>query len=205
MDLRGVRPYRPGDPVRDLHARSWARVGIPVVREYQQEYFSRIGVVLDCDCDSDRKGARKGSDDSDGADRLEAALSLSAGVLSCLSRGEALIDLLVIGDRVHPLTLGRSLGTFEQALDLLACVQPGPPFAAERVLSRLRAYLPRLSCVIFLALRWDEERSRLAARIRECGVGCKVLLVAAGGRAGGDEAPWPVSPAAIRGGEALSL
>src|SRR5262249_53572911 len=51
MDLHGVRPYRPGDPVRDLHARSWARVGAPVVREYQQEYFSRVGVVLDTDRD----------------------------------------------------------------------------------------------------------------------------------------------------------
>ena len=30
-------------------ARSWARTGIPVVREYQEEYFSRVGVVVDTD------------------------------------------------------------------------------------------------------------------------------------------------------------
>src|SRR5262249_15781172 len=30
MDLLGVRPYRAGDPVRHLHARSSARVGAPV-------------------------------------------------------------------------------------------------------------------------------------------------------------------------------
>jgi len=42
-DLLGVRPYRPGDPVRDLHARSWARHGSPMVREYQESYFTRIG------------------------------------------------------------------------------------------------------------------------------------------------------------------
>ena len=92
--------------MRDLHARSWARTGIPVVREYQEEYFSRIGVIVDTD--------------EDAADprTFEAALSLAAGVVAHLSRGEALIDLLVVGDHVHSLTLGRSLGFLEQALDL---------------------------------------------------------------------------------------
>src|SRR5262249_59829460 len=49
MELIGVRPYRAGDVVRDLHAKSSARLGFPVVREYVQEYFTRIGVVLDTD------------------------------------------------------------------------------------------------------------------------------------------------------------
>ena len=37
------------DIVRDLHARSWARHGSPMVREYHEEYFPRIGIVLDTD------------------------------------------------------------------------------------------------------------------------------------------------------------
>ena len=98
MDLLGVRPYRPGDPARDLHARSWARTGQPVVREFQEEYFSRVGVVVDID----------GS--LEDPPRFEASLSLAAGVIARLSRGEALIDLLVVGEEVHSLTIGRSLG-----------------------------------------------------------------------------------------------
>jgi uncharacterized protein (DUF58 family) len=69
-DLLGVRPYRPGDPVRDLHARLWARHGLPMVREYQEEYFARIGVVVD----SDARAATPA--------HLEAALSLAAGVIA---------------------------------------------------------------------------------------------------------------------------
>ena len=36
-----------GDPLRKIHWRSWARRGKPVVKEYQEEYFSRIALVLD--------------------------------------------------------------------------------------------------------------------------------------------------------------
>jgi uncharacterized protein (DUF58 family) len=49
MELLGVRPYRPGDPIRHLHARTWARTGQPVVREYQEELFRRVAVVVDID------------------------------------------------------------------------------------------------------------------------------------------------------------
>ena len=37
MDSLGARLYRIGDPVWEPHARSWARTGIPVVREFQEE------------------------------------------------------------------------------------------------------------------------------------------------------------------------
>ncbi len=72
MELIGVRPYRMGDTVRDLHAKSSARLGVPVVREYVQEYFTRIGVVLDID--------RNVSSPP----RFEAAISLDLGELDGL-------------------------------------------------------------------------------------------------------------------------
>jgi uncharacterized protein (DUF58 family) len=167
MDLLGVRPYRPGDPIRDLHARSWARLGVPIVREYQEEYFSRVGVVVDTD-------ARHGD-----PRRLEAALSLAAGIVARLSAGEALIDLLVVGDTVHPLTLGRSLGFLDQALDLLACVQPGGPLEAGRLVHRLSPFLARLSGAVFVALTWDEDRARLADALRRQGVACHTVVLQA--------------------------
>jgi uncharacterized protein (DUF58 family) len=193
-DLLGVRPYRPGDPVRDLHARTWARVGEPVVREYQEEYFSRIGVILDTD--------RSLGDPR----QLEAAISLAAGVVARLSRGEALIDLLVVGDDVHSLTLGRSLGFFEQALDLLACVEAGPPPSADALMRRLAPFLPRLSCVVLIALDWDDARRSLAQRVRGFGVGCTVVVVTKDGATmPGAEGVTEVGVDAITRGEALVL
>ena len=163
MDLLGVRPYRPGDPVRDLHARSWARTGVPVVREYQQEYFTRVGVVLDTDVED--------------TDRLEAAIELAAGVIAHLSRGEALVDVLVVGDAVHELTLGRSLGTLDQALELLATVERGPSLSAPQLLGRLEPYLGRLSTVVVIALAEGAERTALQRGITGRGIACTTLLV----------------------------
>jgi uncharacterized protein (DUF58 family) len=165
MELLGLRPYRPGDPVRDIHAKTWARLGVPVVREYQQEYFTRIGVVVDTDI--------RVADEA----RMEAALSLAAGVVAHLSRGEALIDLLVVGQEIHQLTLGRSLGFLDQALDLLACVGPGPKLDPDLLGKRLAPHLAQLSSVVLISLAWDEPRQTLADRIRSGGVACRVLLV----------------------------
>jgi uncharacterized protein (DUF58 family) len=165
MDLLGVRPYRAGDPMRDLHAKSWARTGVPVVREYQEEYFTRVGVIVDIDGEATDPAT------------FEAALSLAAGVVARLSRGEALIDLLVVGDDVRSLTLGRSLGFLEQALDVLAEVSPGGCLDPDVLLHKLSLHLPRLSCVIFVALAHDEPRRQLAERIRARGAGFATLVV----------------------------
>ncbi len=191
MDLLGVRPYRVGDPVRDLHARSWARTGIPVVREFQEEYFSRIGVIVDTD--------------GEAADAwtFEAALSLAAGVVAHLSRGEALINLLVVGEHVHSLTIGRSLGFLEQALDLLAVVEPGKPPEPDTLVRSLAPHLPRLSCVVLLALAWDAPRRALRDRLAGWGVGCTTLLVTSEAVAPRDVTV--VSPRAISEGAPLSL
>lgn len=163
MDLLGVRPYRPGDPIRDLHAKSWARAGVPIVREYQQEYFTRVGVVLDTDVADD--------------DVLEAAVELAAGVVAHVSRGEALVDVLVVGEEVHELTVGRSLGTLEQALELLAEVERGPRLRAAAMLARLEPHLARLSSVVVIVTRRDEERRSLAREIERRGPTTTTVVV----------------------------
>src|SRR5690606_31114912 len=43
----GNREYVPGEPIRRLDFRAWARTGRPVVREYQEEYYCRVALILD--------------------------------------------------------------------------------------------------------------------------------------------------------------
>lgn len=164
MDLAGVRPYRPGDPVRDLHARSWARTGFPVVREWVQEHFTRVGVVLDTDIDDPA--------------RLEAAVELVAGVIAHLSRGEALVDVLVVGDRVHELVLGRSLGYLDQALDLLGTVERGPSMPVATMIARLEPFLERLSSVVLVSTKAeDATRTTFEEAIRARGIVTSTLVL----------------------------
>jgi uncharacterized protein (DUF58 family) len=165
MELVGLRPYRSGDRIRDLHAPSWARLGTPMVRQYQQEYFSRIGVVLDCDGEGKDEAA------------LDAAVSLTAGIVRRLASGEALIDLFTFGGPPEVVTIGRSLGSFERALDRLADVEPGPAIVVDEGMEVLRPHLDHLSAVILVVPDWDAPRREWVERIRKTGVGCKVAIV----------------------------
>jgi uncharacterized protein (DUF58 family) len=181
LELIGVRPYRDGDRLRDLHARSSARFGEPMVHEYQQEYFSRLALLLD-------PGSERVNEDD-----LEAAISLAAGVLSFWSRGEALVDLEVVGDGARPLALGRSLGGLDQALDALADVKPGVALCPQTFLARLRPRLDALSAWMLVCTRFDAGHARLIEGVRQSGVPALAVLV------GGSD----VGPAAAAGARVI--
>lgn len=136
-ELRGVRPYRPGDPIRDLHARSWARLGQPVVREYQEEYFSRVAILLDTDVEHVPPGM------------FEAAISLVAGIVSNLQGSETLLDTLMLGKASH--SFSRNQKALDRVLDLLALADAGDPFDGDAMMAVLLPSLPRLSSVILVS------------------------------------------------------
>lgn len=177
-ELAGLRAWRDGDRIRDLHARSWARLGEPVVREYQQEYFSRVAVVVDLDA--------AGS----GERTFEAIVSLTAGIVEHLIRGESLIDLVSTAvpsgssPIARPLTLGRSLGGFDQGLDRLAELQPGHAFDPEATFAALRDCLDRVGAVVWVTRVWDRARVDLARRMEETGAGFRAFRVADGAESG---------------------
>jgi uncharacterized protein (DUF58 family) len=193
MDLRGVRPYRKGDRVRDLSARTWARTGKPAVREYQEEYFTRVGVILDCVAPA-KRSARVD-------EAFEAAVSLAAGVVAHLGRGDALVDLLVTGGEIHALTLGRSLGFLEQALDHLAVADLEANVDRGRLVERLAPHLARLSAVVLIVDGWDEAREAFVRGVEKSGVRVHTIAVGEHANAG----VKVVSVASIHGGKGLVL
>jgi uncharacterized protein (DUF58 family) len=194
-DLAGVRPYRAGDPLRDLHARSWARHGEPMVRQYQEEYFTRIGVVVDTDVTAASPA------------HLEAALSLCAGIIAKLCRGEALVDVLVTGEHSERLSLGRNLASLERALDVLAAASESREFASERLLGQLAPHLGRLSSVVLVALGWDAARAAFVSAVEAHGAAVVVFVVADDDGDGAAPAPRVarVPLGAITSGQELRL
>ena len=195
MDLRGVRPYRRGDRVRDLSARTWARTGKPAVREYQEEYFTRVGVVLDCVAPP-RPSARD-------EEAFEAAVSLTAGIVEHLGRGDALVDLLVVGEQIHALTLGRSLGFLEQALDHLAVAEMEASVDRRRLLQLLAPHLSRLSAVVMVVDGWDETREEFVRGVEK--TGARVHCVAVGDSVNAGARMRTASVASILGGRGVVL
>ena len=82
-----LREYRRGDPVRHIHWRSWAKVGKPIVKEFEDEFFVRHALVLDTFIDHPHSEA------------FEEAVSVAASFACTLQTQESLLDLLFITDR----------------------------------------------------------------------------------------------------------
>lgn len=167
----GNRDYMPGDALRRIDFRSWARLARPVVREYQDEYYCRIALVLDTFVAPRRRAGRKGFTD------LEAAVSLTAAVSDAVSRGEALIDIFAAGPTLHVFQAGRHRANFENILEILAGVGPCRQDPFIEVAPVLAEELHRISTVVCILLDWNESRRMLVQRALEAGCHVKVLLV----------------------------
>lgn len=158
----GLRDYRPGDPMRKLHWRSIARVDRAVVREYEDDFYTRHGLILD----------------SFGAeDQFEAAVSVAASLLVRLDTHHTAIDLFVHADRVLRLTSHQGAGGSERLLQLLASVQATPQRDFADLQRAVTARASLLSSCICVLLDWDEPRQRLADSLQANGMDRRLLVI----------------------------
>lgn len=159
-----VRDYRPGDPVRHIHWRGWARTGRPVVKEYRDEYFVRYALVLDTFCHPDDP-------------RFEAAVSAAASYACTVDTREALLDLVFVGHRVHRLTAGRGVGGNEHLLEVLACVEPAAAGSLGDLRHSLERHATGLSAALLVLVGWDPDRADLVHGLARRGLPLLTLVV----------------------------
>jgi uncharacterized protein (DUF58 family) len=169
IEFVGTREYREGDPVRNIHWRSWARRGAPVVKEYQEEYFARIALVLDTFAPARPTPPQERS--------FEAAISVLASIADHYSRSDAVVDILAAGPEVYEVSAGRSLAYLDNILDVLAGLEPCPdaPFAA--IGPALIEKLARITTVVAVLQDWDEARERFLREVKALGTAVHVIIV----------------------------
>jgi uncharacterized protein (DUF58 family) len=169
LEFLGTREYRQGDPIKHIHWRSWARVGKPVVMEFQEEYFSRIAILLDTFLP---KRASRAEEEA-----FEGAISVVASVADYFSRSEYVVDIFAAGPDIYEVSAGRSLAYLENILDVLACLEPcyAPPF--QDVGPALFEKLRGITSVVAVVQDWDEARESFLRRVRSFGVDLRILLV----------------------------
>ncbi len=151
-EFLSTREFRSGDPLRHIHWRSWARLGKPIVKEYGEEYFVRLALIIDTVL-PDPKDPRP----------LERAISLAAAITDYLSRQEYVIDLFAAGPKLYYLQAGRSLAYLQNIMDVLACLE-STPTQDESFLEMERALMEEIegiSTTILVFTDWDERRQRL--------------------------------------------
>jgi len=169
IEFVGTREYRPGDPVKNIHWRSWARRGEPVVKEYMEEYFCRIAIVLDTFLPSKFTPAQHAS--------FEAAISVVASIADYFSRSEDIVDILAAGPDVYEVSAGRSLAYLENILDVLACLGPchDPPFAT--IGPNLFEKLSQITTVVAVLQDWDAPREDFLKRVHALGTAVRAIIV----------------------------
>jgi len=164
-----LRDYRPGDPLRRIHWRSWAKVGRPVVKEFQDEFFVRHALILDTFTEPD-----------DGA-MFEEAVSVAASFACTIDTQESLLDLLFIGPEAFCFTIGRGVAHADQMLELLASVAPSPEKSFAALEQLVVEHASSVSGCICIFLAWDEARRQLVRKLTALGVPAIVLVVRAAG------------------------
>ena len=169
IEFVGTREYREGDPVRNIHWRSWARRGAPVVKEYQEEYFARIALVLDTFVPAKPTPAEERS--------FEAAISVLASIADHYSRSDYVVDILAAGPEVYEVSTGRSLAYLDNILDVLAGLEPCPetPFAV--IGPALFEKLSRITTVVAVLQDWDDARERFLREVKALGTAVQVIVV----------------------------
>jgi len=172
IEFVGTREYREGDSLRNIHWRSWARRGEPVVKEHQEEYFCRIALILDT------FQPKRGKPEH--ARSFEAAISVLASVADFYSRSEYIVDILAAGPEIYEVSAGRSLAYLENVLDVLACLEPCHEFPFEKISPSLFERLQRITTVVAVLQDWDQPREDFLRRVKGLGTAVRALVVREG-------------------------
>lgn len=93
LDYTGSREYQPGMPVRRWDFSSWARLGRPIVREFQSPSLTSVLLVIDTAVSEEHAA-------DEGAELMERALSLAATAIIDLSSKSIRVQMYLTSEQV---------------------------------------------------------------------------------------------------------
>jgi uncharacterized protein (DUF58 family) len=160
-----LREYRSGDPVKHIDWKVTARVGHTIVRQYQDEYFSRYGILLDTFSEQENL-------------LLEDAISVAASIIVQQDTARNLIDLLFACDKcISSVSMGS--GQFDQhhMLEVLACITHCRDQNFSDLADLVIAHTSMVSGLILVLIEMDEKRKQLIDYLEEMGIPHKVILI----------------------------
>lgn len=164
-EFQSLRDYRPGDSLRKIHWKSWAKVGKPIVKEEQDEFFVRHALILDT------------FQSVNYSEILEEAISIAASLACEVQTQESLLDLMFVGHEAYCFTFGRGLSHTDRMLEILASVVACRDKSFDSIIPVVLEKLSLLSGCICIFLCWDEDRERLVNYLKSMGIHTLVLIV----------------------------
>ncbi len=165
QEFASLREYRPGDPRRHIHWRSFAKTGQLIVKEYQDEYFDRHALVVDTYAGSGE------------ATLFESVIRVAASVAASERPRDSILDVLFTGTDLLELSAGRGLGDARRALTYLAEARPSTTIDFLPVGARLLTRAAQCASVVMVLGRWDATRHQVARDLRTRGTRILCLCV----------------------------
>lgn len=164
----GLREYRPGDPMRQIHWKSWAHTGRPMVKELEDNFFPRYALVLD---------TFSGSPDES---VFEEMVSVAASFIVGLERSESLLDLMFIAGEAHTITAGRGMERAEKLLEVLADVKMEETEHLGMLSSTVIRHREKMTSCLLILNGWDERRADFTGNLIKAGIPCVPLVIGNG-------------------------
>lgn len=174
-EFTGLRDYRSGDPMRQIHWKSWARLGRPIVKELEDTYYPRYGLVLDTLSTHPHDAG------------FEESVSVAASFAASLDTGETLLDLMFVDNEAHCTTAGRGVERAEKLLEVLSGVHPSRGGSLDHLAQLVLRHAADLTSCIVILNGWDNTRKDFLQQLRSGGVVMAVVGVGHGPRP--DELP----------------
>lgn len=166
-----LREYRPGDHVKHIDWKATARSNIAIVRQYQDEYFSRYGIVLDTFAEQE------------GGEVFEDAVSVAASIIVRQDSSNNLIDLLFAGDScISSLSTGRGQSSQSTMLEVLACITDCRTRDFSELAETVIAHTAVLSGLILVLVTLDDERRDLVTYLTNSSIPHRIILVTSNSR-----------------------
>lgn len=164
----GLRDYRPGDPLRTIHWKSWAHTGKPIVKELEDTCFPRYAMILDTFAHSPDPTI------------FEEMISITSSFISGLNQQRSLIDLMFIAEKAHTVTAGRGLERTEKLLEVLAGLQIEPNERFNDLSAAVIGHRDHITSCLVILNGWNESRRDFIQKMCKADIPCVPIIVGSG-------------------------
>lgn len=163
-EFYGLRPYRPGDPLRHIHWRSAARQGALVVREFVEEGASRLGLFVDPFVPTER------------FEDFEAVVALAASIIYRLDDENERLERLLLGSEARSLERYGPRDRLTKSLEPLALAQPNAQTPFSEGVAKTLNHLQDLEGFVLILLGWDSDREAFVRNAHRMGIPCGTIV-----------------------------
>lgn len=166
QEFIALREYQPGDSIRHMDWKATARAQKPILRQYQDEYFTRYGIILD------------GFTQLESCLLFEEAISIGASIILKNVNTDHVVDLLFAGNTiVSNATMGRGLADPSHLLEILACLQTCQDRSFSELTDLVKHNIHLLSGTILIFIDLDSKRKKLLTFLQETGIPFQAVLI----------------------------